>query len=122
MSKHDLIADITRNAIKFGPAVIHVVKGIKGLFGKGKSGAEKKANAKDILKEIELVSEGLAGKDLFNGTAAEALLDEAVELGYQAMKIEERLDAIKAELKALRPQPPILGPGNPDAHQTNEGQ
>ena len=91
--------------LEYGPRVIGLVKGVKGLFGGSKSGAEKKAFVRDAILETEDIVEGASGKELFNGAAAQALLDESIETAYQIMKLQERLDAIKAQLKLLKAAP-----------------
>ena len=93
--------------LQYGPRVIGLVKGVKGLFGGSKTGAEKKAFVREAIVEGEDIVEGIANKDLFNGVAAQTLLDEGIETAYQIMKLQERLEAIKAQLALLRPAPPV---------------
>ncbi len=100
----DVLAEITRDAIKFGPTVIKIAKSVKALFGKSKTGHEKLAIAKEAIRDSEAVAEAIANKDLVDTDALDALVTEAAELGYQAMKIEERLEAIKSAIKALKPK------------------
>lgn len=93
---------------RYAPKIIELVTSVKGLFGGGKSGTEKKELVKSSILNGEEIVEGLANKDLFNGEAAGALLDEAVEVGYQAMKdreaYEARIRAILEQVKTLKPQ------------------
>lgn len=99
-----------RNAIavlvEFAPKVISLVKGIKNLFGKGKSGKEKAQIVQDAILNPDngLISlaEGLTQKDLVNDSSARRLAAEATELGYVIMKAEERLKAIAAEFRHLK--------------------
>lgn len=102
------IAKIASTAIKFAPQILGIVKGVRALFGHSKSGPEKLAIAKDAAKSTVIVAEGIADKDLVNDDAIDALTTEAVELGYQVMKIEDRIEAIRDEIKRLKPSAPDL--------------
>lgn len=102
-SKQDVLAEVVKGAIKFGPQVINVAKAIKSLFGRNKTGPEKLAIAKEAIKDGEAVAEAIANRDLVNGEALDVLVTEAAEIGYQIMKLEERLEAIHGLIKNLKP-------------------
>lgn len=106
MSKRDILADVLANSIKYGPKVVGIVKSIRHLFGKGKTGAEKAALARQAIKDSEAVAEGVANRDLVNGEVIEELMAESVELGYQIMKAEDRLHQIGELLKRARATSP----------------
>lgn len=103
MPNTEAVAKVASQLIKFAPQIIGIVKGVRALFGHSKSGPEKLEIAKETAKSTVLIAEGIAGHDLVNDVAIDALTAEAVELGYQAMKIEDRIEAIREEIKRLKP-------------------
>lgn len=109
--------DIKSILIGWGPTVLQLVTGAKKQWGASKSGAEKFEAVKNILLgggdvpaggAIKVV-EGVADKDLVNEAnlkggieQSEALVNESIELGYQIMKKQERLEEIGRMLRDLK--------------------
>lgn len=86
--------------ISIATVVPQIVKGVQGAFGH-ESGPVRKQHAMDAANEALALVEGVAGKDLANDDAAQALLSEAIELGVTIMKAQERLRAIASALKPV---------------------
>jgi hypothetical protein len=87
--------------IKLAPVVIGIVKNVEKAFGKGQ-GAEKKKAAQDAASDAVSVIEGVAKKDVLNDANVQALLSEAIEIGVQIMKLEDRLREIDDKVKAAK--------------------
>lgn len=93
------IADI----FKFAPMVIQTVKAVQGAFG-DKPGAEKKEKAIEAVNGAIDIVDALKDPDLDPVKRARILdlSSEAIEIGVEVMKLEKRIEAIGAEIKALK--------------------
>lgn len=78
-----------------------IVSSVQRAFGK-EPGSVRKQAAKDAAADIIVAVEGAAGKDLVQDTRVIDLIDEAIELGVQQMKIVNRLRDIDETIAALR--------------------
>lgn len=109
MPKFDLNTIIAKS-IEWGPRVIGLVKAAKAKWGSSKSGAEKFEAVRDTIIDPDAddaieVLEGVTNKDIVNDAALQALVNESIQVAYDVMKGQERLKAIAAQMKALKPQP-----------------
>lgn len=99
-------------AISNRDGIISIVKGVRALFGKSKSGPEKLQIAKESVKQLPAVAkllESVTGKDLVNDPLLEQLLTEATQCGYNVVKLydqakqeEDRIEAIIRQIKELK--------------------
>jgi hypothetical protein len=88
-----------------------IVKNVKDVFGKGKTGAEKKVIATELLSDSVGITNAIAKKEIVDAAGAQALMSEAVEIGYQMMKLKERLSEIDDLVRAAKGsgQAPLIG-------------
>lgn len=107
--------------VQYAPAI---VKDVRVLFGDHKPDAtseertelnrQKKAAALDETAKIVAILEGLRHEDVVNDAALVALVDEAVEIGVQQMKLADRMRQIQGLIASVRVVTPSA-PG-PDGH------
>lgn len=89
--------------IKYAPLVIQIVGAVQALKGPG-DGPAKKDAAMQALAAALAITEGISEKDLVNDAAFMALASEMIELGVTLMKLQPKVEAIAAQIRALKPK------------------
>lgn len=87
--------------VQLATAIPTIVKKVQEAFGH-KSGTERKDAAMSAAADVVAVTNGLAKKEVLDDAGVAALLSEAIELGVQSMKIEQRLREIDDLVKAAK--------------------
>ncbi len=114
MEKKDVLAKIVSVAINHGDAIGSLVRGVRALFGREKSGPEKlEIGAESLAAGMDLY-EGLTGVDSINNPEALALYREAVQLGYDIDRDQRRLREIGKAIKHLRARLAVAKPVSPE--------
>jgi hypothetical protein len=88
-----------------------IVKGIRAIFGKDKTGPEKLEMGADILDQSIGITNALAGKEVVSKDGAKALAREAIQIAYDMEKMRKRLMEIDDLVRAAKGsgQAPLIG-------------
>lgn len=90
---------------RFIPLVIQIVSAVQAAMGPG-DGASKKAAAIKALAAALALVEGVTEKDLLDDAAFLALADQLIELAVRLMHLQPEVEAVAANIRALKPTRP----------------